>query len=481
MASQSRCRTLKIETTLKAGLNPQSPQIFFFSRVGVDANALASMSSSSSSCSSSFCWMKNLAKSWDEETIALLLNKTLVHAKKDDDTTAPLSSGSIRISSLQKQRNPEFDDANEFVYRLEFPSKKERDDTIHNYGGLSIPMTHGYHYYDFWVEEQDGSGGEDDDCDSTGRSNSPPHSGIRYCYPSPPLHLQLMALTSDELKKRIEACRKKEEDLDPISSPLRPSDKVFLLSDETKSTSSNKSKKHRHRRRNCRVRNHALLVAKLLTVKLSSEFLQGRSSVVHCSGAALPSQHIQLLLGRLRSLPDYCWPTANRQRKGVLAGKYLTVRRKKQSTRGSKNRAKEVDDLWDLCASLIRLVVPDVEYTALAITKNFHGSPHVDLHDTTFQHVLAVGDFTGGELCADDGLEQDISIDVHNRLGRIDGRGVHWVAGWHGTDRYSIVYYSTDPANYTNPLPPSQHLEWMSKHQTEPCCEGERDIVALCE
>ena len=70
----------------------------------------------------------------------------------------------------------------------------------------------------------------------------------------------------------------------------------------------------------------------------------------------------------------------------------------------------------------------------------------MDAHDTTYQHVVALGDFGGGRLCADHGPRGEIRIEVKHRLGRIDGRMVHWVEKWKG-ERYSVVYYSTSKAD----------------------------------
>ena len=210
----------------------------------------------------------------------------------------------------------------------------------------------------------------------------------------------------------------------------------------------------------------------------------------------------------LLSRPRLTWPLATKQRKGVQSQHYLTVRQR---------HPPEHDKIWDLCRQLLvktlSLHIDDPpygdnaydenngsgsgsqipNYNALAVTKNFHGSPHIDAHDQTFQHVVALGDFDGGNLCCeldsynesehidngndkDDGKGKDTQelVDVHpprtqlniqikNRLGRMDGRNVHWVSGWEGKERYSIVYYSTNKEHYTDPVPQSTHVEWMKK------------------
>merc|ERR1711924_199568 len=109
-------------------------------------------------------------------------------------------------------------------------------------------------------------------------------------------------------------------------------------------------------------------------------------------------------------------------------------------------RESEHPALWQLCEDLIALVAPDARWDKLAITKSFRGSPHVDAGDTTHQHVVAF-DFTGGHLCAEGGGgDEELRIDVHDRVGRIDGRGVHWVSGWTG-ERFSVVWFSSSPGH----------------------------------
>ena len=149
------------------------------------------------------------------------------------------------------------------------------------------------------------------------------------------------------------------------------------------------------------------------------------------------------------------WPPRDKQRKGVNSGNYLTVRKKHPD---------DMREIWDLCQKLLQHSIDDsIRYSALAITRNFRGSPHVDLHDTTYQHVIALGDFEhGGRLCVDYGA-QTISINIKNRLARIDGRNVHWVGRCNTGERFSIVYYSTDKVDHTDTVDQGLHNEWMEK------------------
>jgi hypothetical protein len=168
------------------------------------------------------------------------------------------------------------------------------------------------------------------------------------------------------------------------------------------------------------------------------------------------------LLAALRSFDG--WPAAEDQRKGVAAAGYLTLKRKDcgGDTGAAAATADGRAELWAMCAELLAPVCSDARYNALALTKGFRGSPHVDKHDTTYQHVVALGDFTGGLLYteADADGRQTVAMDVHGKVGRIDGRGIHWVSGWSG-ERYSVVYFSTDPTHQTVRAAQADHNEWM--------------------
>jgi hypothetical protein len=152
-----------------------------------------------------------------------------------------------------------------------------------------------------------------------------------------------------------------------------------------------------------------------------------------------------------------------------------------------------------------------VAFDAIAVTRGFRGSPHVDARDTSHQYVLALGEFRGGRLCVEECAEEGTSaglgkgrvlgncvlgncvlgdgdahedasrkpkpgpknlrlvptgsvlrVDVHEKIGRIDGRHVHWVDGWEG-ERFSVVYFCMTKANATTRLPTEAHERWMTE------------------
>jgi len=54
------------------------------------------------------------------------------------------------------------------------------------------------------------------------------------------------------------------------------------------------------------------------------------------------------------------------------------------------------------CLSLVWAAEPGYPVSAIAITKNFLGSPHIDIRDTRYQYALSLGEFEGGQLCVEE-------------------------------------------------------------------------------
>lgn len=220
------------------------------------------------------------------------------------------------------------------------------------------------------------------------------------------------------------------------------------------------------------------------------------------------------MLAGLRSFEG--WPESAAQRKGVAAQNYLTMKGRdvagferwlaaddaeaatavtgrpvsKQSEAEAKAKAAAAAlvEMWRLSVAVFTAVVPEAVFDYLTITRGFRGSPHIDHKDTTHQHVMALGDFEGGQLCAEEvashrGAEapagstsasdggqasgsvsggRTLRIDVKNRVARVDGRGVHWVSGWEG-ERFSVVFFSMNPAHATPVCASEVHTAWMEQ------------------
>jgi len=174
----------------------------------------------------------------------------------------------------------------------------------------------------------------------------------------------------------------------------------------------------------------------------------------------LVPSNLALLL--LEELSRTAWPRP-RERAKVAAEEYLTVPRPRSEaaappgalpagSRAPPLKASRYTRLGELAYRLIRFLDPGFaeEYTAIAVTKNFAGSPHIDTHDISYQWTISLGDFHGGgELCVESSPQEVCVIDTQHKGAKVDGRYVHWVRGYNrqaGGDRFSIVFYKTQGA-----------------------------------
>lgn len=112
-----------------------------------------------------------------------------------------------------------------------------------------------------------------------------------------------------------------------------------------------------------------------------------------------------------------------------------------------KNEAKVLqhESAWNLAQQLMRSVDPDFakRCSAIAFTKNFVGSPHIDIENWGPFYGLSLGDFDGGGVCVEAAPCEVVEVDTQNKFGRVDGRWPHWVAPYAG-ERYSVIYYQTE-------------------------------------
>ena len=380
-------------------------------------------------------------------------------------------------------------------------------------------MTHGYRFFNL--------------------SPLPPHAHVTCAAhvpgADPPLALQLAPLPTAEVRRRLRELIPPRADM---SAPERPPKTGFEPGARAKGQTP----------KVCKVARHMSLVNAL------AEALGGSRPVVFCDGAPLvdgdascadrrsAEAAVDALLAFLRRFSG--WPTTVNQRKGVAAQNYLTLRRRdidgfakwlglndegrgnsgqdeggggatsgKSTGRGGRSAvdmseheaaeraaAAEVVKLWNLSEAVLEKAVPDMAFDTLAVAKGFRGSPHIDHKDTTHQHVIALGNFEGGELCAEEVTASDKStrgphgrtgatdegaaggtgrsvesgartlrINVKNRVARVDGRSVHWVSGWEG-ERYSIVYFSMNPRLGTPMRPSAEALAWMAERNKRVYC-----------
>ena len=82
--------------------------------------------------------------------------------------------------------------------------------------------------------------------------------------------------------------------------------------------------------------------------------------------------------------------------------------------------------------------------TAVAVTHNFSGSPHIDRQNVGPFYGLSVGptkEGTGG-IMVEASARVVCHVDTLGRMGMVDGRYPHWVGAYEG-DRWSLIFYRT--------------------------------------
>ena len=113
-------------------------------------------------------------------------------------------------------------------------------------------------------------------------------------------------------------------------------------------------------------------------------------------GTPLPEQLAAELTAELRALK---WPEKS-HRPGLHSESYLVLHNRKGleacGTRHPHFRLRR------LCDAVLAFAGGTFEHTAIAVTKNFVGSPHVDVFDRSKQFAVSLGDVSGGELCVDE-------------------------------------------------------------------------------
>jgi len=120
--------------------------------------------------------------------------------------------------------------------------------------------------------------------------------------------------------------------------------------------------------------------------------------------------------------------------------------------------------LWDLANKTLELVKPHdpaflKSFSALAVTYNFTGSPHIDKQNTRPFYGLSLGDFDGeinggGCVCVEADAFTVAHVSTHNCLNKCDGRYPHWVSSYEG-DRYSLIFYATSTSKHDY-IPPTK-------------------------
>lgn len=175
----------------------------------------------------------------------------------------------------------------------------------------------------------------------------------------------------------------------------------------------------------------------------------------------------EILEGLIQEMEAIAWPGTTRERPKIAAEYYMilqkpvvddTVHRSDNSTvtdtttnnnsMNAKRQAAKLEKyraIWDKAVDAIEQTDKEFadRFTALAVTKNFKGSPHIDTLNVGPFYAISMGEFTGGgRLCVECSATCIAEVDTKGRFAKIDGRFPHWVSDYQGT-RYSLIYYVT--------------------------------------
>jgi len=198
-----------------------------------------------------------------------------------------------------------------------------------------------------------------------------------------------------------------------------------------------------------------------------------------CRGKPLPPQLVAELTAELKRLQ---WPQKS-ARPGLESEHYLVLpNRRGVQACGTRHPHYQ---LRQLCDAAVAFASPAFEHTAIAVTKNFVGSPHIDTFDRSEQLATSLGDVSGGELCVDedpsgiDGSSSSSSgggggelrhsvavVETLNCMASLDGRHVHWVRAFDGGDRFSIIWYNTESEQQTEQLTVPSSKQCKALHRS---------------
>jgi len=176
-------------------------------------------------------------------------------------------------------------------------------------------------------------------------------------------------------------------------------------------------------------------------LELYAEEAEGTDSVrtlVRASGTLVDKSLRDRLLILLKGWKDE-WTGKNLERTSIRADNYMILtspesweplgRKKRQKAEAKLNAHREI---WDMAKTVMASVDNEFvsKYTALAVTHNFQGSPHIDRQNVGPFYGLSLGDFddgTGG-IMVECSSRVVAHVNTKNRLGKVDGRFPHWVS-----------------------------------------------------
>jgi len=168
----------------------------------------------------------------------------------------------------------------------------------------------------------------------------------------------------------------------------------------------------------------------------------------------------ELLEQAWKELEAINWPHTTRERPKVKAQHYMILQKPGSGQVDSKRTRKETakwqkyQAIYDVAVQVLEATLQEIDpefpqrFTALAVTKNFQGSPHIDTLNVGPFYGLALGHFElgGGKIAVECSPTVVAEIDTRGRLAKVDGRFPHWVTPYkvqEDATRYSLIYYVT--------------------------------------
>ena len=206
----------------------------------------------------------------------------------------------------------------------------------------------------------------------------------------------------------------------------------------------------------------AAVMARLLAAYAAAAPTRPRRAL-RVAGAPVRPALLAQLLAALREWDAVAVPTNTRP--SIAAAHYMILRspaefggKDSKNARAAAAKLQQHRALWELAAQAIGEADAAfaASFTALAVTRGFTGSPHIDKENTGPFYGLALGDFEEGTgaLCVECSAFEVAHVNTKGRLAKVDGRYPHWVSPYDpARTRFSLIYYQTE-GTHVPPGPP---------------------------
>ena len=111
---------------------------------------------------------------------------------------------------------------------------------------------------------------------------------------------------------------------------------------------------------------------------------------------------------------------------------------------------RDYPEQYDAILKAGRQISP-IPFYAIQANHNYAALPHYDMNNIGHSTIFAIGSYTGGELCIQDG-EGFMELDICYKPILVDAtKNLHWVNDVKEGDRYSFVYFVGKQIGGKNP------------------------------